>query len=58
MSHRRPNGNLKGPWLLRSCATTIAIVLALSLGVCRDVAAKAPPHATTIVTTGVFATPI
>ncbi|MFN8676481.1 MAG: hypothetical protein U0Z70_08915 [Thermomicrobiales bacterium] len=57
MSHRRPNGNLNGPWLLRCCATTIAIVLALSLGVCRDVAAKAPPHATTIVTTGVFATP-
>jgi hypothetical protein len=35
----------------------IALVCALGLGREQDVAAKAPPHATSIVTTGVFSTP-
>ena len=43
--------------LLRYAMATVALVFALCLGASQDVEAKAPPHATTIVTTGVFTTP-
>lgn len=43
--------------LLRYAMATVALVFVLGLGVSQEVEAKAPPHATTIVTTGVFSTP-
>jgi hypothetical protein len=59
MSRRRFNlfenvSHLLRPFVL---VAMIACVCALGQGTVQDVAAKAPPHATTIVTTDVFSTP-
>jgi hypothetical protein len=56
------SGNLRNGFrdlsrLLLHVLGTAAIVAVLCLGAALAVEAKAPPHATTIVTTGVFSTP-
>lgn len=59
MSRRRFNLFSNVSRLLRPIAlmAMIAVVCALGQGNVQDVGAKAPPHATTLVTTGIFSTP-
>lgn len=56
MSCHPANASTRIPWPRRLIAI-LAVIAALSLGAAQDTEAKAPPHATTIVATGVFSTP-
>jgi hypothetical protein len=59
MSRRRLNlvANYLQPLSRFFLVAMIAVLCALSVTTYQEVAAKAPPHATTLVTTGVYATP-
>jgi hypothetical protein len=59
MPQHKPNVDLNSPYPLHRIVviTMIALGCALNPGTGSGVEAKAPPHATTLVATGVFATP-
>lgn len=57
MSRRLRSGFVGFSRLLKHVLATVACIFVLNLSIGHVVEAKAPPHATTIVETGVFSTP-